>query len=232
MHFFRKIEKYFLKENTAEIVIYIFIWGILIYMPVFLSQGYSTNWTRVYHEWVRLTPFLLIFLVNNFLLVPGYLFKKRKITYFILAFISVIFLSYLGTFNRYLHEAIFEPGMANPLPPELGRQPRPPGPWFGNFFMNVVVATLVVGFNTAIKMSSRWLRAEKKEEMLEKERTQTELAFLRNQISPHFFMNTLNNIHAMVDIDSKVAKESILRLSKLMRYLLYESNVEWTPIQK
>lgn len=59
---------------------------------------------------------------------------------------------------------------------------------------------------------------------------ESELAFLRNQVSPHFLMNTLNNIHALIDIDAGEAKGSIIILSKLMRHLLYESERDANPI--
>ena len=58
---------------------------------------------------------------------------------------------------------------------------------------------------------------------MEKEKLNSELAFLKNQISPHFFFNTLNNIYSQIGINGSTAQESVLKLSKLMRYLLYES---------
>jgi len=64
---------------------------------------------------------------------------------------------------------------------------------------------------------------EKQRKELEKERLNSELAFLKNQISPHFFFNTLNNIYSLVQINTDDAQKSILKLSKLMRYLLYET---------
>ena len=63
-------------------------------------------------------------------------------------------------------------------------------------------------------------------EALQKEKLQTELEALKNQISPHFLMNTLNNIHALIDYDKEMAKESVVMLSKLMRVLLYDSDNE------
>lgn len=59
---------------------------------------------------------------------------------------------------------------------------------------------------------------------LEHQRLQSELQYLKYQINPHFFMNTLNNIHALVDIDTGKAKSTIVELSKLMRYVLYEAS--------
>ncbi|MBQ5527831.1 MAG: histidine kinase, partial [Bacteroidales bacterium] len=59
-----------------------------------------------------------------------------------------------------------------------------------------------------------------------------QIAYLRYQISPHFFMNTLNNIHALVDIDPEQAKLSLVELSRLMRYVLYEGNKPTIPLTK
>jgi LytS/YehU family sensor histidine kinase len=73
---------------------------------------------------------------------------------------------------------------------------------------------------------------KRKMEELEKENLNQQLQYLRYQINPHFFMNTLNNIHALVDIDPAEAKECILELSKLMRYILYEGSKPTIPLDK
>ncbi len=81
-------------------------------------------------------------------------------------------------------------------------------------------------------MMVRWSKLEQEKTLLEKENVQNQLAFLRNQVSPHFFMNTLNNIHALIDVDTEEAKEAIIKLSKLMRHLLYDSQAELVPLAK
>jgi LytS/YehU family sensor histidine kinase len=58
---------------------------------------------------------------------------------------------------------------------------------------------------------------------LEKEKLNSELALLKNQISPHFFFNTLNNIYSLISINAEDSQKAILKLSKMMRYLLYET---------
>jgi LytS/YehU family sensor histidine kinase len=114
--------------------------------------------------------------------------------------------------------------------------PNQPGPFPRNRFLNIlnqmVIAWLVVGFNAAIKVTNKWFKDEQDKRELEKEHLKSELAFLQNQISPHFFMNTLNNIHAQIDIDTKDAQASIVTLSKMMRYLLYESDRGVTTMKK
>jgi LytS/YehU family sensor histidine kinase len=132
------------------------------------------------------------------------------------------------------------PGMP---PMELGsRMPAPMGykppamPEHKSIYMifadNLIIAILVVAAATAVKMVSKWLNEEGRRKDLEKEQLKTELALLRNQVSPHFFMNTLNNIHALVDINTETAKNAIIQLSTLMRYLLYDTVKGKTTLKK
>ncbi len=74
-----------------------------------------------------------------------------------------------------------------------------------------------------LKILERHAEIEKRRKELEKEKLNSELAFLKNQISPHFFFNTLNNIYSLIGINTTDSQEAVLKLSKMMRYLLYES---------
>ena len=125
---------------------------------------------------------------------------------------------------------MFPPPFGMSRPPGGFAAGRPPLPFF-NFGL-AIIAFLLIGFNTGIKSFVRW--SEEKIRQTEKERQYyyTELAFLKHQISPHFFMNTLNNIHALVDINAQEAKNAIIKLSYLMRYLLYECDVQNVSLKK
>jgi len=90
----------------------------------------------------------------------------------------------------------------------------------------------VISFVTAIKITLEWLSASKRAAKLEKEQLQTELRFLRSQISPHFFFNTLNNIYSLSLEQSKKTSETVLKLSELMRYLLYETRENKQSLKK
>ncbi|MDP4185060.1 MAG: histidine kinase, partial [Bacteroidota bacterium] len=74
-----------------------------------------------------------------------------------------------------------------------------------------------------LRFSEKLNENEKERKEAEKEKLNSELAFLKNQISPHFFFNTLNNIYSLIEINTVDAQKAVLKLSKLMRYLLYES---------
>jgi two-component system, LytTR family, sensor kinase len=89
-----------------------------------------------------------------------------------------------------------------------------------NFF---ITSFLVSGFAVGIRYAESAVRKEEEIKELEKEKLNSELALLKNQVSPHFFFNTLNNIYSLIEINGKDAQEAVLSLSKMMRYMLYES---------
>jgi two-component sensor histidine kinase len=111
-------------------------------------------------------------------------------------------------------------------PSDSGENAIPP---FANL---LILGILIIGFDTGLIFSVKWLKAEQNKLILEKENMENKMAFLQNQISPHFFMNTLNNIHALVDINTDEAKEAIIRLSQMMAYMLYESQTDKISLQK
>ncbi|MEZ5070742.1 MAG: histidine kinase [Bacteroidales bacterium] len=114
------------------------------------------------------------------------------------------------------------------LPPDRWRQREFIRP-FGNLLLTTI---LLIGFDTGLAISVKWIRAERSKLELEKELVENKMAFLQTQISPHFFMNTLNNIHALVDIDTGEAKEAIIKLSRLMDYMLYESQTPLVDLKR
>lgn len=96
-------------------------------------------------------------------------------------------------------------------------------------FFTIIVIALDMGLSIAVK----WLVWEQKQAEVKRESISAKLSNLQNQVSPHFFMNTLNNIHALVEIDPKRAQKTIIELSGLMDYLLYESsNIEKVALQR
>jgi hypothetical protein len=105
-------------------------------------------------------------------------------------------------------------------------------PFIAPFLNNLIIAILIVGFNIAIKLLFQSIRDEHQLKELEKHNLETELSYLKHQINPHFFMNTLNNIHALIDIDTEKAKETVIELSKMMRYVLYDSSQATISLEK
>lgn len=123
-----------------------------------------------------------------------------------------------------------------PMPPIIDSDgegaPIMPPPFSRRDILALVMFLFGIGTNIGVKFYFRSLEARREMEEMEKENLKQNLAQLRYQLHPHFFMNTLNNIHALVDIDPKKAQECIVDLSKLMRYILYESNHEYVQASR
>ncbi|WP_372773770.1 sensor histidine kinase [Mangrovibacterium sp.] len=245
-----------IKLKRGESITYIVLWAVILLVPVFISNtDYGFNWSKVVHEWIRFLPFLIIFLVHNYFIFPRFFIPKKRILYFsitlVLVLLPAFFTDFIGEFFSQFAADSFDltprgnmppvrngmPPMGNRMPPfpdEMPMRPDQPAqqPFHRLIIDNALVSILVVGFNAAIKVTVIWQAEEQKSKELEKEKLQTELAFLKNQVSPHFFMNTLNNIHALIDINAEDAKESVIKLSKLMRYLLYDSEAGKTTLAK
>ena len=224
----------------TEVVLIIFVWIVLLFTPILFREDiYSPVLRSVKMQMQIHIPLLLLFLINRFILVPRLLFKGKQ-ALFIVSVLTLIILFTAGSFYYdikiksipppdmpQVEGQIKAPPYAFPggvdrfgnLRPEETRQSRPIPP-FANF---LILSILIVGFDTGIRSGLRGINIENEKVRLEKENIATQLVLLRNQISPHFLMNTLNNIHALVDINTEEAKEAIIKLSKLMRYLLYET---------
>jgi two-component sensor histidine kinase len=201
--------------------------------------------------WIRLIPFFVIFIINNFILAPKLLFRSRITTYIISCLLVLVLVSFLSKFllspefHPEKHEPAKEqmlkgpeqfypsniPDHHNKKPPEPPKGPKPPEKRIFDFSV-FIIGFLIMGFNSGVKVFIYWNEEQEKTNEKERQYLSTELAFLRQQISPHFFMNTLNNIHALIDIDSEKAKDVIIKLSRMMRYLLYESGEEKISISK
>jgi sensor histidine kinase YesM len=91
---------------------------------------------------------------------------------------------------------------------------------------------LVLGISTSVTVIQKWQKDKQEREELEKDKVTSELSFLKAQINPHFFFNTLNNIYALTVVDAEVAGKAIHQLSRMMRYLLYDTQQGHTMLSQ
>lgn len=255
-----------LRRKTGLIpamVIYAFLWMFFLIIPV-ITNNYADEgrFARIYFDWLRMSPFFIVFLVNSLILLPMVLFRGSTKTYLVLLLITALGIAWAFESVRteifrndpeLLEQRLLQdpqygreemsPGIpSNEIPgntqifkaPSQDAVTRPASPYQSAFqFLNTfLISLLIAGFNTAIAMTNRWIKEEQARRDAEKEHIKSELAFLQNQVSPHFFMNTLNNIHALIGANSDLARDSVLKLSALMRYLLYESGRGTTTLRK
>ena len=236
--------------KVIEISVFAMIWLAIFSIPFFQNRLFNIiDWDKVLGEWIRIFSFLVIFILNTFIFVPKILFRKNYASYVGITLTSTLVIIAIIIFIQVLITPVHPvsmppmdlgPGMppmelGSKMPPPMGfKTPAPPEQKsiFMTFTDNLIISILVIAAGTAFKMMSQWLNEEDRRKDMEKEQLRTEIALLRHQVSPHFFMNTLNNIHALVDINTETAKDAIIRLSTLMRYLLYDTAHGQTSLKK
>lgn len=256
------------RQILLENLIYMIIWLTIFIAPavdLWYNQEDSTQWAEVFRAWRFIFPFFILFVINNYILIPLLLIRKRYWLYLVVIFAVIIGFVLIKPFpdrpnlnnkpfpERQQEDRRHEESRRMPPPEEGFRPPRdrqpegPPAPmdrrpeekgfplfrfpWMVPYVNFTLLALLVFGLNIAIKLLFKSLRDDRRMKELEKQTLQTELEYLKHQINPHFFMNTLNNIHALIDIDAEKAKDTVLELSKMMRYILYDAVLPTLPLK-
>lgn len=219
------------KQAIGENLLYVMVWAAIILVPVLNSQMMSElhiNLENVLIAWRQIAPYFIIFVIHNAILAPRYMLRRKYTKYLLsdLALIIVVFWL-VNIYEVHLSDRFFP--HADPEAFDAYRKAS-----FSNLEMywNVVLGFFMTGANTGIKLMYQSMRDEQQLEELKQQNLQAEMEYLKYQINPHFFMNTLNNIHALIDIDTEYAKNAVIELSKMMRYVLYDSGREIISLDK
>ncbi|HCR55004.1 MAG TPA: sensor histidine kinase [Cytophagales bacterium] len=204
-------------SHNRVLLLHLSFWGV--YLSFFLYQvssyqrGPEQDWNRI----ITIVSIQVIFAAiisyaNYFYLLPRLLEKKQILEYllkFIILFAVVITIRIL--FDRYLHGGATEhrSGYLNST----------------RYIVQVVTSNLfIVMFVSMLRFAQDWFDLEAKRKEIEREKLVTELNFLKAQINPHFLFNTLNNLYYLAYSKSDNTTVVIDKLSKMMRYMIYDSN--------
>lgn len=237
-----------------EHIIYTLMWIALylsplmgIYMRMSGNPHIVFSWDEIINAWEFNTVWIVLFAIHNFLLAPLLIIKRR--TWLYTALVVVLLVATMFTLSairpshskkrpapqRYEcceHNCMNAEMMASKQQPPPMREGGPLMMFGPGEMVAFFGGLLLMGMNLGVKLYFRSQEATKAITQIEKHALERQLQYLKYQVNPHFFMNTLNNIHALVDIDPERAKASIVELSKLMRYVLYEGNNRLTPLSR
>ena len=218
------------KQVIGENALYFLIW-VSVFLVPFMNAGLMSeeiiDFVQILMAWLKIIPFYLLFVINNYVLY-GYLYRKGL--YWIDALVSIALI--VGVFT--LLEIYERSDIAFSLSigavgesVEAQHMSLSVFPWWGN----MVAAALMLVANNCIRAFYDRMQKDEDFERLQRQNIQAEMYYLKHQINPHFLMNTLNNIHALVDIDADVAKQAIIQLSDMMRYVVYETSDNSIPLR-
>lgn len=201
-----KLEKFALNFKLDHLLFWI------VYSIIYsITFRWSENWLDGFIDSsILLSLHALVSYFNLYYLVPRYLFTKSYLLYLLALLLSIISIcfplaitAHLVINNKDLQSLVWSSAFL--------------------FFLSLSILFSVV-VTMVLKFIKQWYKDQKSQKELQQIQLQTELKFLKAQINPHFLFNSLNNLYALTLKKSDLAPTVVLRLSDILRYILYESN--------
>lgn len=211
-------------KKFAAIITHILVWLLVLGLPVFFTLSSSKEIPReiIVYFGLSIAFYPIIFYIFFVGVIPATLNKKPiTITSFliIIAFAIGLMLLRHGTIRLVDHLTDLDFAQHDLYN-------------IKQVISEAINTGLVVFLATAAKISMYWYREKREKTELALEEHKLELELLKAQINPHFFFNTLNNIYSLVYKKSDDAPAAVMKLSEIMRYLIYESKSEMVPLEK
>ncbi|MEO5592427.1 MAG: histidine kinase [Chitinophagaceae bacterium] len=210
-------------RKNASLLVHIIAWVLLAFIVLYY---HPITWGIVLplKFWLKqvflLGIMMAVFYFNINFLIP-FLLEKRN--HRIIYIGAILVLVVAGTALNSISNKLF--GINTVMATRALAAIQPNRKTFGFPFETFIptVILLLIGFGTTISFIRKWQTEVLLRQKYEQEKVSTELQFLKAQINPHFFFNTLNNIYSYTLTDGDIARTAITNLSKMMRYVLYDS---------
>ncbi len=202
---------------TRRVAYHTLFWLVLLLLLT-LTEGTEQGFLfTLSNELINICFYGLIVYFNLFYLIPNYLTKKRFLTYCGLLIVASLLITPFKVLVFYFKFSHFPTAQAELL---------------HNMNWYFLVTFFIAGSSTIFKIITDWVRHLREKQELHTQTMQSELRFLKSQINPHFLFNTLNNLYALTLKKSDKAPEIVIKLSEMMRYMLYECNEKQVPLSK
>ena len=217
-----------LQSKHIHWLVHVAAWGVLLGQPLFFTGSGSRETITSFEEYVHFLvmplSFMVVFYANYLWLIPRTLFSRR-IGRFVLGNVLLIGAVMLAVHVLSRHVL--------PPPPDAHLRPDPSWQDMVRFFArNAVLYLLVACVAVSIRMTGEWARAASARQELERVHAEAELQNLKSQLNPHFLFNTLNNIYSLIGLDAARAQQSVHELSRMLRYVLYDSSRPLVPLRE
>ena len=205
------------------IVWHLLFWLALCFIHYILAiiEGWD-KYYWLFMPWLMPLDILAVYFTAYFIL-PKFLLTQKYIPFFISLFLSMCTIVLLQRAIAYYL-----------LYPQTDYKKALELPFFHlPQFYRIWISTYSFAFLfSGIRLFSSWIKEQKRQQELENQSMHSEMALLRSQINPHFLFNTLNNIDLLVFKDQQKASDSIVKLSEIMRYMLYEANADQVSLTR
>ncbi len=221
-------------KNFIKVFSHIIVWTIVLIVPMLFMIKEGSFETKPYLTYViRIAAFAFLFYINYLYLIDKFLFSKKFVLYVL---INVILVLLMVMIQNYVTDLLKPPmaDMFERIPPMERVRHRGPGgpPMVMRLIIEYVSMLFVIGLSVTIKTTIRWYRDSITFEKAKSIQLEADLRNLRSQLNPHFLFNTLNNIYSLIAVDQTGAQDAVHRLSNLLRYVMYDNNEKFVPMDK
>lgn len=210
---------------TKHLAFWVFILFFHISRSNFNFVHYT--WQAFYAELAEHALMLPVLIAASYftayVLIPKYLIKKKYLRFILLLILSAVF--FILAMRIILYFIILPSFYPSLL------QKYPDFTQF-NIFQHLFYIYSTVAILVMLKISGEWHQALEQKNQLQQQNLMSELALLRTQVNPHFLFNTLNNINALIKKDPEKTSLSVIKLSEIMRYMLYDASKEKVLLKK
>lgn len=207
------LQRVFGNERTRTVL----FWGMLLAFVLLIDETMDSPIAKILSAALVLFLFWFAVRVNYQYLIPRFLNESRLAMYGL----SIVILS-----------AILAPVRALLLSIIVGIFGRSSNLDFAGVMSMFSTFLIILVISAGLKIFSDWLSYVQLKSEMDKQNMQSELKFLRSQVNPHFLFNTLNSLYALTLKKSDLAPEIVIKLSEMMRYMLYECNEPFVPLHK
>lgn len=203
-------------KTPSRWLMHIIAWAIVFLLPYIFTSEYHdkrsffgpNDSAFIYLDTATKIFWVLLFYLNAEILIPRFLYKKQ---YFLFSALQVLLFFVIMIIHGFFFELMISGRTFN---------------FFRSSSYNIVAFLFTITVSIAYKTFSDRAKTDKAADEKQKENLKTELSFLRSQISPHFLFNVLNNMVALARMKSEELEPTIVKLSALMQYMLYETDEE------
>lgn len=213
-------------NKILQILYHVAGWILLYLLPPLVLQT-EVKLPSNFGDYMFWAIVIICFYINYLWLIPKYLSKRKFLVYFLFIFMMLLFTYTANEFYIYqMHhkEQIAHNNAEKKQPAGKKKSPRYGG------YNAVLFCFAILGLGTSIKVTQNWYENEKQKKEMENQKLGAELSLLKSQINPHFFFNTLNSIYSLAIIKSDKTPEAIIKLSGIMRYIIYETERKVVPV--
>lgn len=230
--------KIHIDNPSINFVIHFFCWVIIFITPMFFLERGDDN-SILWHKYIMHLSvpisFFITFYINYLVLIPNFLItsdfsNSKDFIYFIgfniyiIVMVSIFIYYWEGLFG-HVDDPFFDDIYMRPDKHIIARP-------LAFILRNTLLSLVCIIISIFLRMSSNVKIMKEKIKEAERAKTEAELQSIRDQLNPHFLLNTLNNIYALIQFDSDKAQTAIVDLGKMLRYNLYESKNTFVPLEK